>query len=69
MPTFHRKQYRAIAKIVGSIGSLPDRLNTFFSFSSMFEEDNPAFSKDKFREACCLPEVKIKEVKIGSVKG
>ena len=63
MATFHRKQYRKIAKIVSRISSLQDRLDTFLRMTLMFQEDNPAFDKEKFREACCVPEIKIKEVR------
>ena len=69
MQTFHRKHYREIAKIVSRISSLQDRLDTSLRLTLMFQEDNTAFDESKFREACCIPEIAVKEVKIGCIKG
>ena len=69
MPIFHKKHYSEIAQLVARISSIQDRLNTYLGLNAMFQRDNPAFDEEKFREACCVPEIAVKEVKIGCIKG
>lgn len=63
-PMFTRRHYKVIAEVISSehaaVSSRPvDRAQAFFTIrrvmiglERMFKRDNPAFTSDKFREAC-----------------
>jgi len=49
---FHRKHYKAIAKIISKVENTTIRTMLAENFAILFSEDNELFNRERFLKAC-----------------